>query len=221
MLSCICKDTKRLAIFIDIHTHSAGGDMSLYSYAIGRGAAPPAEGTIFSAGIHPWSAADIDVTRALEYLRTAPLAAIGEIGLDYFSPVDRHKQQQILEAQLEIAESRNLPVVIHCVKAYNDILQMLAKHKLRAVIFHSYIGSPQQTTAIYDAGHYFSFGKRSLESAKTIDSLRTLPHDRIFAETDDSGAAISDIYAALAERLNMSIEELKVQIERNYIRIFE
>lgn len=209
-----------MSIFIDIHTHSTAGELSLYSYTIGRDAAAPTEGMPFSAGIHPWSAADIDVAHGLEYLLTAPLAAIGEIGLDYSSTVDRQKQRQVFEAQLEIAERRGLPVIIHCVRAYNDILPMLDKYKLCAVIFHSYAGSPEQTAAIYDAGYYFSFGERSLKSVKTMTSLRRIPHDRIFAETDESKVAISNIYAALAEQLNITVEELKIQIEQNYKHIF-
>lgn len=209
-----------MSIFIDIHTHSTTGELSLYSYAIGRDAAPPAKGTFFSAGIHPWSAADADTAQALDYLRTAPVAAIGEIGLDYSSTVDRQKQREVFEAQLEIAEQRGLPVIIHCVRAYNDVLPILGRYELHAVVFHSYTGSPEQTAAIYDAGYYFSFGERSLRSAKTMASLRRIPRDRIFAETDESGVAISDVYTALVERLNMAVEELKIQIEQNYKRIF-
>lgn len=211
-----------MSIFINIHTHSVTTDISLYSYDIGRpNVAAPVEGTRFSAGVHPWSAEGADILQAFEYLSTAPLMAIGEIGLDYSSQVDRQKQKQIFEAQLEIAEKRGLPVIMHCVKAYYDILPMLAKYELRAVIFHGYIGSPEQTATIYDAGYYFSFGERSLRSPKTMETLRIIPHDRIFAETDDSNVPISDIYAALATQLNMTVEELKIRIEQNYKHIFE
>ena len=208
--------------YIDIHTHKrySDGTVYVYSQAVGKDAPPP-EGTLFSAGVHPWAAGHVDMDGALQYLAGAPVVAIGEIGLDYAVDVDHELQMKVLRPQLEVASWRNLPTIIHCVRAYNDILSILKEHTLRAVIFHGYIGSPQQTADILKAGYYLSFDERSLSSPKTVESLWAAPLDRIFAETDDSTGDVSVVYAKIAELRGISVDELQAAITENFKRIFK
>jgi TatD DNase family protein len=191
--------------FIDIHTHKIGDDDTIYVYsqAIGKDDIP-AIGVRFCAGVHPWAAGHVDMAWALDYLASAPVVAIGEIGLDYAVDIDHEIQMTVLRSQLEVAVRRGLPVVIHCVRAYNDVLYLLKDYDLHAVIFHGYIGSLEQTTEIlkYD-NYYLSFDQRSLRSSKTVESLRFAPLDRIFAETDDSLEDISVVYRSMADLKNV------------------
>lgn len=207
--------------YIDIHTHRACDDaLCIRSYALGVGVqitdTPP-----FSAGIHPWDAEVADIGKALEYLKTAPLAAIGEIGLDYSKSVSIIAQTKVLEAQLQIAQERNLPVILHCVRAYNDILHILKRYTLKAVIFHGYIGSLQQTATITKQGYYISAGQPSLNSPKTIEAIKNTHPERIFAETDDSDESITEIYTKLADILDISTDKLKQIITDNYKTVFK
>lgn len=205
--------------YIDIHTHRAApGVLAVVSLPAGAGA--PSGGTLFSAGIHPWDAGSADLDRALEYLRTTPAAAIGEVGLDFAHAADRQTQERVLRPQLGIAQDRGLPVVVHCVKAYNEMLGILADYNLRAVIFHSYVGSPQQTETIIGRGYYVSAGPVSLRSPKTLESLAGVPLDRLLAETDDSGEDIRDVYAKLAAATERSLDELAAAMESNFKTIF-
>lgn len=174
----------------------------------------------FSAGVHPWDAANASLPEALDYLRRAPLAAIGEIGLDQAANVDAGVQMEVFKAQLEVAGERSLPVVIHCVRAYNETLGALKGYRLPAVIFHGYIGSPQQTARILKAGYCLSFGVGSLRSPKTVLSLIAAPVERIFAETDDSQEDIGRVYAGISEAVGMGVEELKRAVYNNFKRIF-
>lgn len=207
---------------IDIHTHQPQRDADyILAYSIGLDAAAPAAGQTFSAGIHPWSAGSVDLGDALEYLKTAPVVAIGEIGLDYARGADAEMQKKVFEAQLDIAQDRRLPVIIHCVRAYNDVLNALKGRNLKAVIFHGYTGSPQQTAVIIERGYYISLNETSLRSRKTVESLPETPLDRIFAETDDSGADITSVYAKLAVILRLTTHEIADTIRQNYKTVFE
>ena len=175
---------------------------------------------MFSAGIHPWAVGHVDVKVGLEYLKTAPIVAVGEIGLDHFTDAPLDRQEEIFRAQLAIAQQRNLPVVIHCVHAYNEALPILKDYDLKAVIFHGYIGSPEQTEIILRAGYYLSLDERSLLSPRTKQSLKQARPDRIFAETDDSEMHVSEIYDHIAGLRGVTLEKLRTTIGDNFNRIF-
>lgn len=168
--------------------------------------------------MHPWSAeeADPDHLPALGI----GIQAIGEIGLDYARPVDRSRQEKLFRAQLIRAEELRLPVVLHCVRAFEPTMRILEGFTLPAVIFHGFIGSSQQAARATAQGYYLSFGRRSLASPKTREALRSTPPDRIFLETDDEDADIECIYAHAAEVLETSVENLMIATYENYKRIF-
>lgn len=208
--------------FIDIHTHSQSADNdSIITYSIGRDQGPLPTDRRVSAGIHPWDAERVDLHDALTFLKVAPIVAVGEIGLDFSNSVSRVKQMEIFEAQLRVAEQRELPVVIHCVKAYNEVLNTLKGYSLKAVIFHGYIGSTQQTVNIVNRGYYTSYGEISLESQKTVAALRDTPLERLFAETDTGKVPIEEIYTRIAKAKHIDLQTLADAINANYKRIFE
>ena len=131
--------------FVNIHTHRPTG----------HGIEPA------SVGIHPWEAAEGDLATVREHV--GPAQIVGEIGLDYLRP-DREAQLRIFEGQLRLAEAAGKPVVLHCVKAFEETMRLLKQFRLRAVIFHGFIGSPEQAARAVAAGYYLSFGSRSLRS---------------------------------------------------------
>lgn len=188
--------------FVNIHTHRPQAN----------------DRTITSAGVHPWSAGE----------RPAPdpeafrgVQAVGEIGLDYARPVDRNRQEELLRTQLRIAEQLGKPVVLHCVRAFEPLMRILADYRLREVIFHGFIGSREQAARALERGYSLSFGERSLRSPRTAEVLRTLPADRLFLETDDSEVSIETIYRLAAGIRGTTPEELAAITEENYKRIFE
>ena len=134
--------------FVNIHTHRPTG----------HGIEPA------SVGIHPWEAAEGDLATVREHV--GPAQIVGEIGLDYLRP-DREAQLRIFEGQLRLAEAAGKPVVLHCVKAFEETMRLLKQFRLRAVIFHGFIGSPEQAARAVAAGYYLSFGPRSLRSKPT------------------------------------------------------
>lgn len=188
--------------FVNIHTHRPTG----------RGI------ELRTAGIHPWQA-DTEAVSSLLPL-DAGVQAIGETGLDYFRGAPRDKQLEAFRAQLALAEEAGLPVVLHCVKAFEPMMDELARHKLRAVIFHGFVGSPEQAERAVERGYYLSFGERSFLSPKTVKAFCATPLDRIFLETDDSDTTIERVYAQAAVIRGLNLERLKEAIQQNYERIF-
>lgn len=207
--------------FIDIHTHKFYDDGTIFLFSRSLWSDPePPRGVIFCAGMHPWSASMADLPKALEYLEAAPVAAIGEIGLDYAVQVSLDVQIEVFRRQLEIAARRKLPVVIHCVRAFYDLLSELKLHDLRAVIFHGFVGSLEQVREAIGLGYYLSFNERSLASPKTVESLRHVPEAAIFVETDTESEHVSQVYGRIAEIRETTVENLQRATTENFNRIF-
>ena len=122
-------------------------------------------------------------------------------------------------SQLEIARRRGLPVILHCVKAYNEMLPTLRPFDIPAV-FHGFAGSKQLAGQVLKAGYYLSFGETAFRSSKTADALRNTPSDRLFLETDESAAGIGSIYERAAAIRGVSVAELAAEIRKNYRKIF-
>lgn len=115
-----------------------------------------------------------------------PLAAWGEIGLDYhYSPETRRAQLAHFAAQLEEARKRNLPVVIHTREADDDTLGVLRDVPSRGVI-HCFTGSIPFARRLLDMGFFVSFsGIVTFRAADNVrEAARFVPDDRILIETD-------------------------------------
>ena len=95
-----------------------------------------------TAGVHPWDAATQDAATLGQRLGGAQ--AVGETGLDFVRGADRAAQLSALRTQLRLARERGLPVVLHCVRAFEPLMRELAASEPRAVIFHGFIGSPRR-----------------------------------------------------------------------------
>lgn len=170
-------------------------------------------------GVHPWNADMQDVATLGERLGNAQ--AVGETGLDFVRGPARETQFEALRTQLRLARERGLPVVLHCVKAFESLMRELAECEPRAVIFHGFIGSPEQARRALAKGYCLSFGERTFASPKTVAALRETPLSQLFLETDDSPVPIAEIYARAAEAKDIPMEELQRATLDNYKRIFE
>ena len=188
--------------YVNIHTHRPTG----------RGI------ELRTAGIHPWDADKEDIA-ALGTL-PADVQAIGETGLDYARGAGRQQQLAAFRAQLALARDRQLPVVLHCVRAFEPLMRELAASEPRAVIFHGFIGSPEQARQALAKGYCLSFGERTFASPKTLAALRGTPLSQLFLETDDSPVPIAEIYARAAEAKGVPEEVLQRATTENYERIF-
>lgn len=194
--------TFTVAMILDIHTHNAQTHAQ----------------TIETVGIHPWDVANCDLVEV--ELRAPSADAVGEIGLDYACEVPREEQIAVFRAQLSIAERLEKPVVLHCVRAFEEVMKMVAEYRLKSVIFHGFIGSKEQAQRAVVQGYYLSFGERTFRSPKTIEALRITPLSHLFVESDESTTPIEEIYSKIAELRGVSAEDLDSAVKSNFAKIF-
>lgn len=159
---------------------------------------------------------------ALRGVETGAVDAIGEIGLDYARPVPHSWQAHVFEAQLDIARERKLPVIIHCVRAFEPTLDLLKKHGMSFLaVFHGFTGSREQAMRATAAGCHISFGARSFASPKTVDAMLSIPLSRFFLETDDDDISIRQVYGEAARLMHETdVEALKRITYNNYKELF-
>jgi TatD DNase family protein len=204
-----------------------------------------------SFGLHPWhvpqrSARWLDDLRAR--LDTHPHGAIGEIGLDrWIEGHDIDAQREVFTAQLGIAAGRNLPVTIHCIRAWGALWEIIRTHPLpaRGFLIHAYGGPAQMVRGFADRGAYFSYNAYFLHTRKASQRaiFAELPADRLLVETDapdlsppddlnprplsdasgnpiNHPANIALAYESLAALRGMRAEELAQIVEENFARLF-
>lgn len=146
----------------------------------------------FSAGIHPSESLTADETslnKIESFLTAEKCLAVGEIGLDYHYPeTDVKSQKTLFENQLYLADKYNLPVIVHSRDASKDVLDVLTACKNllhNGFLMHCYSESSEQAKRYLDLGAYFAFGGVvTFKNAKKDDIVKSIPLDRILAETD-------------------------------------
>lgn len=145
-----------------------------------------------TVGIHPHEASRTE-KGYLDHLRQwagqEKVCGLGEIGLDYYYDNRvRADQQRVFADQLELVRQLELPAVIHCRKAFEDVLAILDEAKLPAgrAVFHCFSGDKKIAKQVLDRGFYISFtGTITFKNAETAQEVaRYAPVDRIFLETD-------------------------------------
>lgn len=214
-----------MSVFIDIHTHSR---FNSGTSVIVRNLEPDfnqvASISFCTAGLHPWylkPETSAGVFHALEKIAALPnVIAIGECGLDKVCNTDYALQQHWFLRQIELATSLNKPLIIHCVRAFDETLELLQSEQVTTpVIFHGFNKSIELATRIIAKGYYLSFGK-VLQGNKKSSVLNTVPLNRVFLETDSSSCTIDSVYGFAAAALNIETELLSASISKNFETVF-
>jgi len=177
----------------------------------------------FSAGLHPWYADQLShetlSARLNECLVSPDLVAIGETGLDKVCKTPMDLQKDIFEFQLKIASENRKPVIIHCVKAWDELVEISSNYK-SVKILHGYNGGVQLTERLLKHGFYFSIGEAILNTgSKVFSAVNLIPHTSLFCETDASEIGIEQIYQVLCGILQLQDEDLRKIMFDNYTRI--
>ena len=151
-------------------------------------------GLVYTLGIHPLytnqaQEGDIETLekRIVESLSDPRFVGIGEIGLDYFvEDLDPHKQEFFFNAQLDLAQKYQLPVILHVRRSQDAILKALRRRNIPSGIAHAFNGSFQQAEQFIELGFKLGFGgAATYERALQIRRLlKELPLDSIVTETD-------------------------------------
>lgn len=141
-------------------------------------------------GLHPCFYSEHKDTHLQElalWLGREPAVAVGECGLDYaIAGADKAQQQHLFAAQLSLAREFNFPIVIHAVRAVEDVIRMVRASGHSRGMVHSFNGSVQQAHRLIDLGYMLSFGGAvTYPRAKRLrDMVSSLPLDAMLLETD-------------------------------------
>lgn len=201
-------------------------------------------GLAYSLGIHPLytkqaQEGDIQIleNHIIDSLSDPRFVGVGEIGLDYFvEDLDPHRQEFFFNAQLDLAQKYQLPVILHVRRSQDAILKALRRRDIPSGIAHAFNGSFQQAEQFIELGFKLGFGgaatyARALQIRRL---LKELPLGSIVTETDapdippawlreegiefNEPAFLPRIAKELASVRNMSDAEFALAVWRNALQ---
>jgi TatD DNase family protein len=181
---------------------------------------------VYSFGIHPWKI-DANVNEILQEMdaisRNRRCIAIGECGLDKLIDVDLELQKKIFCEQIQIANEVQKPLIIHCVKAFNELTACLKKMDNKVpVLIHGFNNNMNIADDLLKNGYLLSFGKALMTAdSNACEVIKHVGRKNFFLETDDSDISIRDIYKRSSEILGIDEVILQEQLKNNYQRIFK
>lgn len=198
----------------------------------------PGLGVYATVGIHPGDGkADVEkfgLQKCIDELRKTAMSenvvGVGEAGLDFFeaskerqetSDKEKEYQRKLFSAQIELASELQLPIVVHCRNAWNEVFGQLlgsvpGNKKAQAVTkkgrtlrgqFHSFTGGPDEVKKAVDLGFYISFsGIVTFKNAVAIqDAAKVVPLERMLIETDSPYLAPEPVRGSQNEPKNVRI----------------
>lgn len=212
-------------MWFDLHTHSIELQphlCAIYNCSLPEQAVPLHDDSIHpcSLSVHPWHLTPTNAVAQLAWLKEAihnpKVVAIGEVGLDKLQGADFRFQQEVFRAIISIAEEVQLPLIIHQVKAMNELIALHKEYRPTTPwILHGFRGKKELAISALKQGFYLSYGMHY-----QIESVRNTPIHRLFLETDTSNIAIEALYQEVAKVRNCSVEELRKGVMQNSASLF-
>lgn len=205
-------------MLFDIHTHQfTGRQIEVVNRTFGD-----VVENYFSFGIHPWEAEKWK--NKLPEIRLNAhkfkCLALGEIGLDKLKGPELALQKEIFIQQVAISEEIGSPVILHCVRSWNELKQLKRSLKPKQQwIFHGFT-KVSILDDVLKEGLMISIGAAILTNISLQKNLNRIPIELMFLETDTAEVPIETIYAKVGELLNLPLPLLEAQIEANFKRIF-
>ncbi len=208
----------------------------------GRLIAEKYEDCYYTVGLHPHDARLASREMYDEMIALAAhhkAVAWGETGLDYHYDLSpREKQRAEFVAQLEIADSLKLPVVIHLREAYDHFNRLIAdnRHYLsNGVLLHCYSGSAELARSMYNKMDcYYSIGGAITFAKGKDEVLKSIPLERLLLETDcpymtpvpyrgrlNRPSLVYLVRDKIAELLDVAPEEIESATSDNAKRFFQ
>jgi len=188
------------------------------------------QGIHVAVGIHPQLLPELSehederhLARLDELLATGKACAVGECGLDgpTTERASMERQRRVFEAHLALGRKYRLPVLVHCLRAHDELQRILASGPMPVLVLHSFSGSAEQVRQYLRWEVAFSFaGPVTWPNArKPLAAARAVPRDRLVVETDAPDQAphphkgrcepahVANVVAGLAAALGLSVEE--------------
>lgn len=206
--------------YINIHTHhlSKEDGVFLFNNRFGYSEDFFSE-KYFSVGIHPWdSEKQFNAIEFEKWIQHPNCLAIGECGLDKLVNNDFKKQKEIFVYQLKLAQKYNKPVIIHCVKAFNELIEICNPFHNTPLIIHGFQKNAQLAKQLLNHHFYLSLHISFFKSAQIINEKYI---EQIFLETDDnSDLQINTVYENASQYFNINLIDLKAKIYTNFKTLF-
>jgi TatD DNase family protein len=176
-----------------------------------------------SVGLHPWFVSEVEWVRDEQWdwlmraARDKKVLLLGECGLDKLQGPDLADQQFVFEHCLSLAEQLQKPLVIHCVRAYEELFTSVQKIKPTVpLVIHGFARKATVLKPLLDRGFYVSYGAAILHpNSAAAQSLAQTPLEKLFLESDDKMLPITDLYARAAQIKGLSIQELETALQNN------
>jgi TatD DNase family protein len=212
-------------IFFDVHTHKKASLENVFSienkYSDALDFTTP-----FSIGIHPWFINEDKIKEALlsveEKLQEENCVALGECGLDKRTTTDFELQQFVFKKQISLSENYQKPLIIHCVKAFQEVIENKKEVKPKQIwILHGFHQNLQIAESLLKNGFMLSLGAAIINNKKLQEVVLEIPLASILLETDNAAIEIQAIYQKVAEIRKMEVEEFQQQIHQNFKNIFK
>ncbi len=206
--------------FWNVHTHPSQAEPianAIYSCTYKD---RHAEGCLRSLSIHPWQLTEENCEAQWQWLcknlHGAGVVAIGEVGLDKCADVSFDLQLRQFRRVVALSEECDLPLILHVVKASNEILRLRKEVNARQPwIIHGFRGKRPLAEEYLRHGLYLSFGEHF-----QTEALRAVPQERVLLETDESALPIETVYDRVASELQLSPASLQSCVEQNVQKLF-
>lgn len=178
----------------------------------------------FTIGLHPMSYNFMtfeNVSRIIDQNRD-DILGIGECGLDTRIAVPRQHQIELFTAHAEMAREIHLPLIIHCVRSYDDIVHLHQRLKpSNPWIIHGFNRSESIAIKLLDQGILLSIGKELLDPGHPISNFfKKIAEYPFFLETDGKDIAIQTLYQQASNMLDMSIEAISTIIASHVQQVY-
>lgn len=180
----------------------------------------------YSTGIHPWYIEEGRIESDLQIieskLKLPNCLAVGECGLDKRIEIPMELQQSVFEKQLLLAQEYQKPVVIHCVAAFQELIEIKNKWNISVpILIHGFSKKEPLALQLLNNGFYISFGKYLLRNPEMESVFKSMPDERFFLETDTIEEGIQEVYALAAKYKETSVVAIQDQVARNFKEVFK
>lgn len=194
-------------------------------------------------GLHPTS---VDETwkERLQHIREwlekeASFVAIGEVGMDlYWDTTYCEAQKEVFRTQIEWALEYQLPLVIHCRNAYDEMLEVMEPYKHQSLkgIFHSFTGTLDEALRLleYEGFMLGINGVLTFKKSTLPEVLKHIPLERLVLETDspylapvpfrgkrNESAYLVRTAEVLSDVYSVKIEEIEEKTAKNALKVFQ
>lgn len=186
-------------------------------------------------GIYPEDASISKESKEEYYKYFKDVDAIGEIGLDYHWYKDtKEEQKRLFIEQIDLAKKLNKPIIVHTREACKDTVDILTSHPCKGVI-HCFSESAETATILSKLGYYISLSGTItfMKKDKAESIIKAIPLDKLLIETDspylspvpkrgqrNEPSNVMYVAKFISEVLNIDLEKLLEQINKNYIALF-